>query len=221
MKRKYALLALAMLALSGCGSDEKRLVREPAPTIGNGDNGGDNNTGQPVSNIYYSHIKDSISDAAFTLKIKQFLAIAPDETTADIDIGTVKANSDSQTEGLQVRLNLGLSSSAFTTWTDIDASRMDLEIRIYDSYTYPVSQGGQGLGAIKTVFPAGLGRIEQDGSDIRIIFEDASGMVWLKGNFTGDQFTGRMYFDNANNAYNGAFGNFVFPKCVLFTNGCH
>ena len=51
MKRKYLALALAVLALSGCGSDNSRdTARVPTP----GDGGGDINTGQPVDSIYYS-----------------------------------------------------------------------------------------------------------------------------------------------------------------------
>jgi hypothetical protein len=213
MKRKYALLALALLALSGCGSDDSG--RTPTRVDGNGGDNGGSNTGQPVSQEYFSHIKDNVGDAAFTLKIKEFLAIAPDETTADsMIVGLVKANSDSNVEGMRVRLNLGLAYSAFTTLIDIDPSNMNLEILIYDAVAATE-------GAIRTTFPAGFGRVEQDGSDVRLIFEDDVGMVWFKGNLVNDQFVGRMYFDNTLNAYQGALGNFVFPKCVLFTNGCN
>jgi hypothetical protein len=212
MKRKYALLALALLALSGCGSDDTRTSARVGGT--GGDNSG-SNTGQPVSQQYYSHISDAVSDAAFTLKIKEFLAIAPDETTSDsLIVGLVKANTESNVEGMRVRLNLGLASSAFTTWMDLDPSTMNLEILIFDAVAATE-------GAIRTTFPAGLGRIEEDGSDVRVIFQDDVGMVWLKGNFVNDQFVGRMYFDNSLNAYQGALGNFKFPKCVLFINGCN
>ncbi|MCB0348025.1 MAG: hypothetical protein KDD37_04280, partial [Bdellovibrionales bacterium] len=195
MKRKYLALALAVLALSGCGSDNSRdTARVPTP----GDGGGDINTGQPVDSIYYSHINENISDAEFTHIIKKFLAIAPDETVDDIDIGTVKAQTNSNKEGMQVRLNLGLRENEFVDWSNVDPSKMTLEIKIYDSYTYPTSQGGQGLAPLKTIFSAGLGRLEiLPNDEIKVLFEDLSGLVWLKGTLNGNTFSGRMYFDNS------------------------
>ncbi len=213
MKRKYALLALALLALSGCSSGKDRSTSRIEP----GD-GTDINTGQPVSSNYFSHINENTSDSAFTYTIKKFLAIAPDETTSDIDIGIVRANTESNKEGMQVRLNLGTAS--FSDWSSVDPSQMSLEIKIFDSYTYPISQGGQGLAPLKTTFPAGLGRIELlANNEVKVLFEDLSGLVWLKGTLNGDTFSGRMYFDNSENPYNGVFGNFTFPKCAL-TSSC-
>lgn len=227
MKRKYALLLLALFALSGCSSDKGRGGRAPIEPEGG-------NTGQPVESVYYSHITDSISDIDFTWKIAEFIAVPGSDPTDPYgsqsasevypdELGIVKARTESNKEGMRVRINLGLTNNQFASWDDVNPSEMELQIIIYDEYTYPVGQGlGEGLAPYILTFPKGLGSLQDASSgEKRIVFTDATGSVWFTGSLNGNEFTGRMHFDN-NGYYNysGALGNFKFPKCGLTSDGC-
>jgi hypothetical protein len=218
MNRKYGILVLALFVLSGCSKDERSVARVPS------DGGGDINTIQPINTVVYSHIYDSVTDQVFTNTIKKFLAIAPDETVDDIDIGLVRASTSAQNEGLQILLKLGIPYSSFSSLSSVPSNNITLEVRIYDAYTYAGSTACSGApcGPLRVSFYSGSAAVTNlSNGDTEISFLDSSGELWLTGRMNGDVFSGRMYFQNSLNPYNGAFGNFSIDKCLLFTNGCN
>lgn len=210
MKRKYIGLLLAVFALSGCSNDSRSDRNAITPGGGIG----------PVFSQFI-HVTSNLSDHQFTILVKKFLAFDVGQTYEEIDIGTVKANTSSPTEGMQVRLKLSDTSSSFSSWSDIDASKMQLDIKIYDAYTYPPSQGGSGERPFNTIFAAGTGSITELGSDeVSIEFSDYYGTVWFRGSIQENHFVGHMYFFNKLNDYEGQLGSLTIPTCMLFQNIC-
>lgn len=225
MKKSFAILMLAVLAITGCQKNEEGKTKVSNDYRNGRAFGGTNlvGAGTPVgsgtaSDMRLTGVVVGRDDQDFNDTVKGFLnGQMPEEAVGYVNY---QAN-DGQTGvfiGGDVRLTNGAVGSGVSNGQVASSSR--LLVVVFDEFTGRQDDQGNTYTSMKVYLTQASGTVSGNQASLR--FTDSIGEVTMTGTFDANYFTGQMRYNNRQKydgttpGGEGLLGQFQVPTCQFF-----